>query len=78
MNLKDVLIVVTGDHSTCSLKKSHCNLPNPILIFGAKKDGCKKFSGRECKKRKTKNFKTNRPNEKDFHIDKGFSKNKIE
>jgi 2,3-bisphosphoglycerate-independent phosphoglycerate mutase len=50
LNLKDVLIVITGDHSTCSLKKSHCNLPNPILIYGAKKDGCKKFSERECKK----------------------------
>jgi 2,3-bisphosphoglycerate-independent phosphoglycerate mutase len=52
LNLKDVLIVITGDHSTCSLKKSHCNLPNPILIYGAKKDGCKKFSERECKKGK--------------------------
>jgi 2,3-bisphosphoglycerate-independent phosphoglycerate mutase len=50
LNLKDVLIVITGDHSTCSLKKSHCNLPNPILIYGTKKDGCKKFSERECKK----------------------------
>jgi 2,3-bisphosphoglycerate-independent phosphoglycerate mutase len=52
LNLKDVLIVVTGDHSTCSLKKSHCNLPNPILIYGVMKDGCKKFSERECKKGK--------------------------
>jgi len=52
LNLKDVLIVVTGDHSTCSLKKSHCNLPNPILIYGAEKDGCENFSERECKKGK--------------------------
>ena len=52
LNLKDVLIVITGDHSTCSLKKSHCNLPNPILIYGAKKEGCQKFSERECKKGK--------------------------
>jgi 2,3-bisphosphoglycerate-independent phosphoglycerate mutase len=52
LNLKNVLIVVTGDHSTCSLKKNHCNLPNPILIYGAKKNGCKKFSERECKKGK--------------------------
>ena len=50
LNLKDVLIVITGDHSTCSLKKSHCNLQNPILIYGANKDGCQKFSERECKK----------------------------
>jgi 2,3-bisphosphoglycerate-independent phosphoglycerate mutase len=52
LNLKNVLIVITGDHSTCSLKKSHCNLPNPILIYGAKKDGCEKFSERECEKGK--------------------------
>jgi 2,3-bisphosphoglycerate-independent phosphoglycerate mutase len=50
LNLKDILIVITGDHSTCSLKKSHCNLPNPILIYEANKDGCQKFSERECKK----------------------------
>jgi 2,3-bisphosphoglycerate-independent phosphoglycerate mutase len=50
LNLKNALVVVTGDHSTCSLKKNHCTLPNPILICGAKKDGCKKFSERECKK----------------------------
>jgi 2,3-bisphosphoglycerate-independent phosphoglycerate mutase len=52
LNLKDVLIIVTGDHSTCSLMKNHCDLPNPILIYGAKKDGCKKFSERDCKKGK--------------------------
>jgi len=52
LNLKDVLIVITGDHSTSSLKKNHSTLPNPILIYGAKKDGCKKFSEKECKKGK--------------------------
>jgi 2,3-bisphosphoglycerate-independent phosphoglycerate mutase len=57
LNLKNVLIVVTGDHSTCSLKKNHCNLPTPILIYGAKKDGCEKFSERECKKGKLRILK---------------------
>jgi len=50
LDLKDVLIVVTGDHCTCSLRKSHCNLFNPILIYGSQKDKCKTFSEKECKK----------------------------
>jgi 2,3-bisphosphoglycerate-independent phosphoglycerate mutase len=74
LNLKDVLIVITGDHSTCSLKKSHCILPNPILIYGAKKDGCEKFSERECKKGKLGILKQVDLMKKIFHIDKGFSK----
>ena len=50
LDLKNILIVVTGDHSTCSLRKNHCNFPNPILIYGAEKDNCEKFSERECRK----------------------------
>jgi len=78
LNLKDVLIVITGDHSTCSLKKSHCNLPNPILIYGAKKDGCKKFSERECKKGKLGILKQIDLMKKIFTLTKDFQKNKIE
>jgi 2,3-bisphosphoglycerate-independent phosphoglycerate mutase len=78
LNLKDVLIVITGDHSTCSLKKSHCNLPNPILIYGAKKDGCKKFSERECEKGKLGILKQIDLMKKIFTLTKGFQKNKIE
>jgi len=72
LNLKDVLIVITGDHSTCSLKKSHCNLPNPILIYGAKKDGCKKFSERECKRGKLGILKQIDLMKKIFTLTKGF------
>ncbi len=49
-NLKEVLLVITGDHSTCSLKKSHCSLPVPILIWGSShQDGVKKFGESFCK-----------------------------
>jgi 2,3-bisphosphoglycerate-independent phosphoglycerate mutase len=78
LNLKDVLIVITGDHSTCSLKKSHCSLPNPILIYGAMKEGCKKFSERECKKGKLGILKQIDLMKKIFTLTKGFQKNKIE
>jgi 2,3-bisphosphoglycerate-independent phosphoglycerate mutase len=78
LNLKDVLIVITGDHSTCSLKKSHCVLPNPILIYGTKKDGCKKFSERECKKGKLGIFRQIELMKKISTLTKGFQKNKIE
>lgn len=50
LKLKDVLIVVTGDHSTCCMTKSHCLEPVPLLIFGNGKDGVKHFSEKECKK----------------------------
>jgi 2,3-bisphosphoglycerate-independent phosphoglycerate mutase len=57
IKLENVLLIVTGDHSTSSLQKNHCKNPNPILIYGAKKSGCKKFSERECKKGKLGIFK---------------------
>jgi 2,3-bisphosphoglycerate-independent phosphoglycerate mutase len=72
LNLKNILIVITGDHSTCSLKKSHCNLPNPILIYGAKKDGCKKFSEKECRKGKLGILKQIDLMKKIFTLTKGF------
>ena len=52
LKLRDTLIVVTADHSTCSLLKRHCFLPIPILIFGDGKDSVKKFSEKDCKKGK--------------------------
>ena len=55
IKLKNVLFIVTGDHSTSSLQKNHCKNPNPILIFGSKKNGSDaslKFSERECQKGK--------------------------
>ena len=44
LNLKDTLVVITADHSTCSLLKRHCNRPIPILIFGNGIDSVKEFS----------------------------------
>ena len=52
MALKNVLIVITCDHSTCSLLKRHCKRPCPILVYGIGKDGTREFSERACKKGK--------------------------
>lgn len=51
LGLKDVLIVVTGDHSTCCDIKGHCMEPIPVLMSGGKrKDPINKFSEKSCKK----------------------------
>jgi len=64
LNFKNVLIVVTADHSTCSLLKRHCSEPIPILIYGTPptllppaprapgKNGVQKFSEKACQKGK--------------------------
>jgi 2,3-bisphosphoglycerate-independent phosphoglycerate mutase len=52
INLKNTIIVITADHSTCSLLKSHCKEPVPVLIFGGENDKVKKFSENECKQGK--------------------------
>jgi 2,3-bisphosphoglycerate-independent phosphoglycerate mutase len=57
LNIKDVLIVVTADHSTCCSLKRHCKEPIPVLIYGAAKDPVKKFSEVDCKKGKLGIFK---------------------
>lgn len=46
----DFLVVVTSDHSTCSLKKSHCSKPIPLLVYGSDgfSDSTKNFSEKEC------------------------------
>ena len=49
MNLKNVLLVITADHSTCSLFKRHCAQAIPILIYGDGVNGIKKFSEKACK-----------------------------
>ncbi len=46
--LKNTLIVLTGDHSTCSEMKKHCPELIPFLIFGSKQDKVKKFSEKAC------------------------------
>jgi len=50
LSLKNVLIIVTADHSTCSLLKRHCREPIPILIYGNGQDLVKEFSEKACKK----------------------------
>ncbi|NCO80518.1 phosphoglycerate mutase, partial [bacterium] len=51
-NLKDTLIIVTADHSTCSLLRRHCRISIPILISGADKNTVEKFSEKNCRKGK--------------------------
>ncbi len=50
LNLKNTLIIVTGDHSTSSLLKKHCRALIPILIYGKIADSVKEFSERACQK----------------------------
>lgn len=52
LNLRDTLIVITADHSTCSLLERHYEKPIPILIFGDGKDSVKEFSEKACQKGK--------------------------
>ena len=52
LDLRNTLIVVTADHSTCSLLKRHCKKPIPILIFGNGKDRVQEFSEKACEKGK--------------------------
>ena len=52
LDLKNVLIAVTGDHSTCSLLKRHCLEPLPVLVYNdkIKPDIVKEFSEKACEK----------------------------
>jgi len=50
LRLKDTIIVVTGDHSTCCSLKRHCKEQIPVLISGAAEDDVKKFSEKSCSK----------------------------
>jgi len=50
--LKDTLIVVTADHSTCCSLKRHCAVPIPTLIYGKNQDSVTEFSEKACKKGK--------------------------
>lgn len=55
MGLKNTLIVVTADHSTCSALKRHCSEPIPLLVYPPKpsfSNGVIKFSEKFCKKGK--------------------------
>jgi len=49
-SLKNTLVAVTGDHSTCSDLKSHCLELIPLLIYGAtnQDSGVEQFSEKDC------------------------------
>ena len=50
LDIKNLLIVVTADHSTPSELKQHSKDPVPILIYGNGKDEVNQFSEKEVKK----------------------------
>jgi len=56
LSLKNILIVVTADHSTCCNLKRHCKEPIPILIYGSGADKISQFSEKACKKGKLGRF----------------------
>jgi len=53
LDMKNTLIVVTADHSTCCVLKRHCQDPVPLLIYSSgEPDEVKQFSEKACKKGK--------------------------
>ncbi len=43
-------LVVTSDHSTCSLLKGHCDRKIPLLVHGKGSDKSERFTEKECEK----------------------------
>ncbi len=59
LNIKDIKIVITADHSTCCETKKHCTELIPVLIYKHQESKKRKikFSEKDCKKGKLKKFK---------------------
>lgn len=57
-NLKNTLIIITGDHSTPCKVREHTTDPLPVLVFGLGKDEIKEFSEKECRKGKIGGIKS--------------------
>ena len=52
LNLKTDVLVVTGDHSTPALLKSHSWHPNPVVLYSkyVRPDRLRRFTDRDCQK----------------------------
>lgn len=57
LKLRDTLIVVTADHSTCCSLKRHCKELIPLLIYGSRQDQVQEFSEKACRKGKLAKIK---------------------
>jgi len=58
LSLKNTLLVVSSDHSTCSLLKRHCDVPCPLLFCALPVKGKigEKFSEKNCQNGKLGTF----------------------
>ncbi len=74
LKLKNVLIIITGDHSTPCKVKEHTSDPLPVLLYGLGKDKVEKFSEKECKKGKLGKIKSIDFLKKVFKMEERFKK----